>query len=150
MKIIAFDLGANLAYATNCCQDNIGTRVCIGDRRKRAEAALWWFEDCILYAKDNGLECVIYERPFARGEHATRALWGLAGILEAVAMKYGFTALDVPPLSIKKWITGNAHAGKELMMIRAKELGYIGDNEHEADAFCLLKYAEANVVEGNG
>ena len=33
---------------------------------------------------------------------------------------------------------------KEDMIAAAKKFGYKGKNEHEADAVCLLRYAEAN------
>lgn len=150
---MAFDLGANLAMATNNTVSGLGftSKLCEGDRRSRSLIAMRWFDSIIRLHNDrfNQLECVIYERPFARGEHATRALWGLAGILEAVALAQGLTALDVPPTKIKQWATGKGMAGKDMMMVAAKRMGYNGDNEHEADAFCLLRYAEANVIEGN-
>ena len=149
MKIIAFDIGSHLAVAGNFETPWTNRLLCEGDRRKRATTALVWFEGLIVAHKAYGGECVIYERPFARGQHATRALWGLAGILEAVAMKHGFTALDVLPSTIKKWACGKGTASKDDMMAAAKRMGYTGDNEHEADSFCLLKYAEANVIEGN-
>ena len=31
------------------------------------------------------------------------------------------------------------------MLAAAKRLGYTGENEHEADAFCLLRFAEATL-----
>ena len=151
MKIIAFDLGANLACAHNFPMGKCwaGSAVCVGDRRLRAATALNWFEEVFGYAESCGCEVVIYERPFARGAHATRALWGLAGILEAVAKKHGFDAFDCSVRELKKWATGNGNACKNDMIAAAKRMGYTGDNEHEADAFCLLKWAEKNVVTGD-
>ena len=35
--------------------------------------------------RDEGVDLIIYERPFARGQHATRSLWGIAGIIDAMA-----------------------------------------------------------------
>jgi Holliday junction resolvasome RuvABC endonuclease subunit len=153
MKIIAFDLGSNLALAhNNRCYAPFGWwghLECSGDRRQRAATALAWFDEMLEAAKEHGIEVVIYERPFARGAHATRALWGLAGILEAVAMKHGFTAMDCGVRELKKWATGNGNACKADMIAAAKRMGYTGDNEHEADSFCLLKWAEENVVTGD-
>ncbi len=52
---------------------------------------------------------------------------------------------DVAVSTIKKFATGSGKGCKEDMIAAAKEFGYKGDNEHEADAVCLLKYAEANL-----
>lgn len=147
MKIVAFDLGSNLAYATNCSGSWVGAHGCLGDRRERAWAAMKWFEDVIEHLKGGGLECVIYECPFARSLATTRSLWGLAGILEAVARKYEFEALDIQPTKLKAWATGSGRASKADMIAAAQQMGYTGANEHEADAFCLLKWAEANLKE---
>ena len=91
-------------------------------------------------------DLVIYERPFARGQAATRLLWGMAGILEAAAYNAGAAVLCTTPAEIKKWSTGSGRASKEEMLVAARAMGYKGDNEHEADAFCLWNFAQATVT----
>jgi hypothetical protein len=151
MNILAFDLGKNLACARNFQVGKFPAYAfsctCSGDRGERAAQAMQWFDD--QFENTLGGEVVIYERPFARGAAATRALWGLAGILEAVAKKHGFDAFDCGVRELKLWATGNGNACKDDMIAAAKRMGYTGDNEHEADSFCLLKWAEENVVTGD-
>ncbi len=95
-------------------------------------------------------DAVFYERPFARGQHATRALWGYAGVLEAMATCFQIAIIEATPKEIKKFATGNGKAEKPDMILAAQVMGYDGDNEHEADAFCGLRYAEANAVASGG
>lgn len=111
-----------------------------GTRIERAAATLAWLQaNTALF---EGADVVIYERPFARGFDATRSLWGVAALIEATAGPYAYVT-DATPTEIKKWVTGKGSGGKPDMLLFAFTLGYGGDNEHEADAFGLLRYAEA-------
>ena len=149
MKIIAFDLGAHFAMAHNgfpevvCVEHGVFT----GPRAHRAGATLRYISRRLAECKNNGvpMEVAVYERPFARGMDATRCLWGLAGIIEAACTNNGLAVVDALPTEIKKFATGKGTASKEAMMDAARAMGYQGDNEHEADAFMLLKYAEIYV-----
>lgn len=139
MNITAFDLGANMAVA----QYRYGRfaayhEVFKGKRPRRAGDTLKW-----VAGSCTGADLVIYERPFARGADATRCLWGIAGLIEACAHNAGAAVLDASPSEIKNWATGQGSGSKANMMDAAKNLGYSGDNEHEADAWCLLHYAIA-------
>ena len=140
MKVIALDLGSNMALAHNLRGHPSATSIAFrGDRETRAAATQIWLEDRlkVLIAAD----AVVYERPFARGRDATRCLWGLAGIVEAAATRAGLPVLDVDVSTLKKFATGKAGASKEQMIEAAQLMGYTGDNEHEADAWCLLQYS---------
>jgi Holliday junction resolvasome RuvABC endonuclease subunit len=94
-------------------------------------------------------DVVVYETPFARGRDATRSMWGIAGILEACANRANIAVVDVAVPTIKKFATGHGHAAKNDMIAAAKKFGYLGFNDNEADAICLLKYAEANLEYGD-
>lgn len=145
MKIIAFDLGRNFAWAYNG-MDVIQTgSINFGDapRAHRQCALLEYLKN--LYVQLVNVEAVIYETPFARGRDATRSLWGIAAIIEATATNAGLPVVDAAVPTIKKFATGHGKACKEDMIAAAQRFGYIGKNEHEADAVCLLKYAEANL-----
>lgn len=150
MKIIHFDLGSNMAFAHNGCGDVViwEHREFKGSRQERAAATLRWLLRRFKEMKKAGIEfdVVHYERPFARGQAATRSLWGIAGILEAAAIVNGWPTLDSTPLEIKKFATGKAKAEKSDMIAAARKIGYRGDNEHEADAYLGLKYAEKYVT----
>ncbi len=139
MKIIAFDLGSNMAAAYRDWSGAIVTEYqhMRGTRIERARATRLWL-DLVL-----GLErfdAIVYERPFARGQDATRSLWGIAGLIEAAS---AVPVLDYSPSEIKKWATGKGSAEKEDMIRFAQAAGYEGENEHEADAYNLLRFAEA-------
>lgn len=146
MKIIHFDIGANMAFAHNGMGDDViivDSKVFTGNRQERAAATLRWLLKRFKEMKAEGIEfdAVHYERPFARGQAATRSLWGVAGVLEAAAVVNGWATLDSTPVEIKKHATGNAKASKEDMIAAARKAGYRGTNEHEADAYLGLRYA---------
>lgn len=154
MKIIALDLGSNMGLAHNVLDVPIFEhKEFKGIRAHRAFQTEAWlrqrFCDIITAAENTQIDCVIYERPFARGFDATRSLWGLAGIVEALATEFNWPVVDQVPLPIKKWATRKAKASKEEMIEAAIRLGCMTANEHEADAFLLLKYAEANLEKTN-
>lgn len=145
MKIIHFDIGANMAFAHNGMGDDaiiVDSKAFTGNRQERAAATLRWLLKRFKEMKAAGIEfdAVHYERPFARGQAATRSLWGVAGILEAAATINGWPTLDSTPVEIKKFAT-HAKASKDEMMVVATARGYRGSNEHEADAYLGLQYA---------
>lgn len=144
LKLIHFDLGANMAYAHNCMGDVVIADhfTAKGTRQERAAQTLSWLQLRFQQMKVVGLlpEAVHYERPFARGMHATRSLWGVAGLVEAVAKQYGLDTFDTTPKEIKKFVA-HYKASKEEMIVAARLLGYMGNNEHEADSYCGLMYA---------
>lgn len=145
MKIIHFDIGSNMAFAHNGMGNDCiisDSREFKGNRQERAAATLRWLLKRFKEMKAEGIEfdVVHYERPFARGQAATRSLWGVAGILEAAAIIQGWPTLDSTPVEIKKF-AGNAKASKDEMIAFARKIGYKGTNEHEADAYLGLQYA---------
>lgn len=146
MKIIAFDLGRNFAWAYNGHWSLMTGSINFGDApRAHRQAALLNYLKRTLAQLPSGIHAAIYETPFARGRDATRSLWGIAGIIEACATEGGLPVVDVAVPTLKKFATGHGKACKEDMIAAAQRMGYKGNNEHEADAVCLLRYAEANL-----
>lgn len=148
MKIIALDLGSYMALAHNGMDVPIvDSKVFAGHRSHRIYEIMDWldrrFGEIDMVCK---IDLVVFERPFSRGMDATRSGWGIAGVIEAIATKYGWPVTDTDPQTIKKFAAGNARADKFRMIEAAREMGYTGVNEHEADAFCLLKYAERSAT----
>ncbi len=172
MNIIHFDLGSNMALAHNGCGDVVVTDhfVATGPRSDRQAQILRWLVRRKEEFKKAGIRFGVchYERPFARGFDATRSGWGIAGLIEGV-FGNDSVILDSTPQSIKSFAIGKpkreatyvvvkgkkkrvkmtsaerhkAAAEEKLAMIEAAQaLGYAGNNEHEADAFLGLKYAE--------
>lgn len=148
MRIAAFDLGSTWAITRNQGPNGPWTQHA-GLEGKRPEK-LAGFIVALSRIPLREVDVVVYERPFARGQAATRMLWGMAGILEAAAHNAGVAVLDITPAEIKKWATGKGTASKGEMIAAAQRLGYAGENEHEADAFCLLCMAEATLTSTKG
>ena len=151
MRIIAFDLGRNFAYAHNLEAKPAAVGfVLSGEARAHRLGYLKRYLDNLFVSFEEpggspGFDIAIYETPFARGRDATRSLWGIAGIIEACATNAGLPVVDVAVPTIKKFATGHGKAPKDDMITAAQRMGYKGSDEHEADAVCLLKYAEANL-----
>jgi Holliday junction resolvasome RuvABC endonuclease subunit len=142
VKITAFDLGTTWALASNTAGFYATYHAMLTG--KRPEKLGQFMRQMQGLADDT--DVIVYERPFARGQAATRLLWAMAGIIEGEAHNQGCAVLDWTPTEIKLWATGSGKADKDAMMVAARRLGYLGDNEHEADAFCLLKMAEAQLT----
>jgi len=140
MKIIAFDLGATMGFATNH-NNSCGHKIFKGVRVERFCQIKRWLTE--LYWEPYSV--VIYETPLGRGQDATRSLWGIAGILEAIVTEKSLPVLNIAVPSVKKFVTGNGRASKEDMIKAAKKKGFPVKNEHEADAVGLLHYAMANL-----
>lgn len=171
MNIIHFDIGSNMAFAHNGCEGVVVVEhfTAVGSRQHRAAQTLRWLARRAKEMKEAGikLDVVHYDRPFTRGYDASRCLWGIAGIVEAV-FGADTVLLDSTPQSVKSFAleklgrkptrskTKMKKADREaaakqekLWMIEAAQvMGYSGDNEHEADAYCGLKYAEQHCALG--
>jgi Holliday junction resolvasome RuvABC endonuclease subunit len=147
MRIAAFDLGTTWAMAWNT---GFSAAACHGVVEGARPQKLAEFHQQLTFSLPHDLDVVIFERPFARGQAATRLLWGMAAILEAAAHDAGTAVLDVTPAEIKKWSAGKGSAKKPDMIAAAQMMGYDGDNEHEADAYCLLRFAEATLTSTKG
>lgn len=145
VRIAAFDLGSTWACAKNYLGGGIVFHVREAAKAKRPEK-LSEFAEHISRGLLRNVDVVVFERPFARGQAATRLLWGMAGVLEAAAHTDRAAVLDMAPTEIKKWAAGGGKASKEEMIAAAQRMGYDGEDEHEADAWCLLKYAEATLT----
>lgn len=148
MKVIAFDLGKNFAWAHRPGRKIVTGHITVEGQRAHRQGALQVELEKLLTGLAFDLDAVVYETPFARGRDATRSLWGIAGIIEACATNAGLPVVDVAVPTIKKHATGHGKASKEEMIAAARKMGYKGKNEHEADAACLLHYAEANLERG--
>lgn len=149
LRGLAIDIGANMAVAHNLYGTNDVRalhQLFKGGRVERAGATILWLADILdqLIAIQRP-DFISYERPFARGHDATRCLWGIAGIIEALGGSRSIPVLDQENKSVKSFVAGNGSATKDDMLLFASITGYPGENEHEADAWCQLRYAEAHI-----
>lgn len=153
LRVIAFDLGKNMAWAFSGEDGKpmSGWQFFKGKRVDRAAGTYVWLRDLLSLFADS-VDVVCYERPFARGFDATRSLWGIAGLIEALATAAGLPVIDVTPSEIKVWATGRGDAEKADMIAVAAQMGYDKRGkdeeaiEHESDAFCLLRFMEATLT----
>ncbi len=150
MNIVSLDLGSHMGLAHNVCEGVVisDSFLAKGPRAHRAAQIMHWLRNRFIEIKKAGtVDLVSYERPFARGMDATRSGWGIAGLIEALATEiFECAVTDTDPQTIKKFSTGNSRAEKDDMIAAAQRMGYTGFCEHEADAYCLLRYSEGNAT----
>lgn len=66
------------------------------------------------------------------------AEWG--GVLRLALYESGFRTLEVPPTSLKKYVTGKGNSPKEQMILGAyKKFGVEFASNDECDAYCLAR-----------
>jgi Holliday junction resolvasome RuvABC endonuclease subunit len=68
----------------------------------------------------------------------------LGGIIKYMLWKKNYKIVIVPPKTLKKFITNNGNAGKELMLLKTyKKYGVEFSDNNECDAFGLAKIGQA-------
>ncbi|MBU0959206.1 MAG: hypothetical protein KKB31_04660 [Nanoarchaeota archaeon] len=84
---------------------------------------------------------VCHEQSHHRGGAATALLGGLIAETQAFAAEHGFEIMPVHSATLKKFATGSGRADKAVMIQKAKDQGYNPQDDNEADAIHLLRYA---------
>lgn len=150
-NIIAFDLGGAGAWAANfksgsAAVPTVMTGVWDFTKEPRGHRFLRIYNMARRAMDDASFDAVVYERPFARGMAATRVLWGIAALIEAAADDANLPCVDVVNTAVKAMFraTGERDVSKAKMQVAATMLG-AWRNEHEADALCLLAYAQKHM-----
>ena len=150
MKILALDLGTKTGWA---CSFDGGSGVWnLTPGRHESSGMRWLKFQQSLYIVQNTIELVVYEE-IARhlGTHAAHIYGGLVAILQQWCLDNKIDYQGIPVGTIKKFATGKGNASKDMMIKAAKEFvekGTPGDvvkqveDDNEADAICLLAYAE--------
>jgi len=92
---------------------------------------------------------VVYEMMFSRGDAATRALYGLCGIIESMAISHGAGVIALPQATLAKWERsvlelpkGKVNRKTQHQLV-ADHFGADTNNmsQDEIDAFCIYQYA---------
>ena len=104
---------------------------------------------------------IVFETAIRRGKDATRCLWGVSGILEAIAYANGVGTIDIDNNTLRKWATGsgrkfvkNKASEENPMFVKAREFVSLEFwntmTDHEADAICLYHYLLEKGITGHG
>lgn len=101
---------------------------------------------------------IVYEGQFVRGGAATKALFGVVGVVEAVAHFNGAGVMDVPQATVTKWckekagIEKGAKVDRKALMeqvVNGMNPAVVPESEHEYDAACLWYYIkEKGLING--
>jgi len=92
-------------------------------------------------------ELVVFEQPHHRGGAATHLHLGFVTRIEELCAKANVEYTMVHSATLKKWATGSGRAGKEEMVVRAREfLSREPIDDNEADAVLILYWAKESFV----
>lgn len=150
MNLLAIDPGTTAMGLAN--RNNAWVYTVGGSLEKRLHFMMASLESAL---DGSGYDTVAFERSFMRGRASTQALYGIQGIIMALAERYDCAVLPIEISAWKKWAklqTGTKAADdKNPTIILAEELsGQKGLNEHEADAIVIWHYVMANAVREDG
>ncbi len=157
MTILALDLGTKTGWAVN---DNGVIRSGMEDftpkkktkKRKADHIGKRCFDFGVWLMKMLNdplikIDTIYYEMPHMRGRRATEVLHGFLTYVQVFSYSGGLhNPIMVHSATLKKFATGYGKATKEQMIasaIRYVEPARIIYDDNEADAICLLKYAES-------
>lgn len=143
MRILAIDPSTtSLGWA---CGSETGTAKFTGPRQQRFNRLQRTLQ---LLVERLNPDAVVYYRPFARGDDATRCGWGAAALIEAAAGDRT-AVLDVAEISVRAKLgfpKGAARPDlKKFATNKAIELGFKPANDDEADAALLHHYASQEI-----
>jgi len=94
---------------------------------------------------------IVYEEQFVRGNAATKALYGVVGVIECVSISCGAGVMALPQSTLRKWAQSEGPEGlkgKELYQKVAvsKDARLAADTsvtEHVFDAACIYHFIQA-------
>jgi Holliday junction resolvasome RuvABC endonuclease subunit len=70
----------------------------------------------------------------------------VGGVIKVLLAEHSIPCISVPPVSVKKFATGNAYADKRAMLSAATQRGSVFADDDQADAFFLAHIALAYVL----
>lgn len=148
IRILALDLSlTSTGYATP--DGEPGTL----PTRLLGEARLSWIRDQVLELEHDHQAELIAIEGYAYGRpNQAHQVGELGGVVRCALHDAGIAFVEVPPLTVKKYATGNGGAGKDEVLAEAiRRLDYQGSSKDEADALwlraCVLDAAGIPCVE---
>lgn len=146
-KILALDIATHCGWAIS--KEVYGVWDLSPKRDESAGMRLIRFRAKLSEVINNeNINLIVFERPAGRHVGAVIVQSELQGqmkiLCEDLLLEYrGYSSQE-----IKKFATGKGNANKEKMIQAAREkLGYVGNNDNEADALWLLELAKRDYLE---
>lgn len=145
-SILALDLGTTTGWAIYSTDGTItsGTETFKPGRFEGGGMRFLRFKRWLseFAASDSMLTAVYFEEVRRHvGVDAAHAYGGFMAHLTAWCEHHNLPYQGVPVGTIKKHATGKGNAGKDEMIKAARDAGHAVEDDNEADAFHLLKYA---------
>lgn len=86
---------------------------------------------------------VIYEgaQGFIRGKAAVEASHKFRAIIELYAADNDYDLIEIQPNDLKQFALGKQSGEKSEMILKAKQLGYSGNDDNEADSYLIAQWA---------
>src|ERR1700690_2602661 len=97
----------------------------------------------VIWFSDDAEPDLIAIEGYSYGSKAGREMAGeLGGVLRHMLWHCGFTYIDVPPTTLKQYVTGKGNAQKSMMIKEVyKKWQYEAADDNEADAYSLARLA---------
>jgi hypothetical protein len=153
VKILALDLGTNMGFASGINQSikNHGFRDFTRKVDKGSNETAFSNESFStffnwLHPLVGHIDILVCEKPNVYGTgkfssfHAMRVLFGMYGIVQAVAGGYQKPLIPVSATTIKKFWTQDGRADKNKMIVHAARRGYVLKDHNECDAIAIYTY----------
>lgn len=159
MKVLALDLGSTLGYCSG--QSALPAKHGFKDFRYKAKGQVGFSNESFadffnwLHPLANHVDVIVCEKPIMVGAggigsfHAHRVLFGMYGIVQAVAGGWQKSLISVTPTEIKKFWTGSGRADKNAMILHAANRGKIIKDHNECDAVAAYTYFWEVLKNGN-
>lgn len=115
-----------------------GTRLRSGEP-KRFRLMNLWCKLNHLHSKVDSIEFIAFEGAlgFQKGKTAVEASHKFRAVIELFCCLNSIECVEIQPKTLKKLSTGNGNADKYQMIKAANSLGYIGNDDDEADSYLI-------------
>jgi len=98
-----------------------------------------------------GVDLVIIEGYSFAGKFNNSLQYELGTCIRMMMWVNGFKFVEVPPTSLKKFVTGKGNAKKDLMLLAVyKRWDFDTEDDNEADAYGLAQFGRAIIGEPTG
>jgi len=97
------------------------------------------------------VDLVMIEGYSYAGKFNNYVQYELGSVLRMVLWEEGVSCVEVPPTSLKKFVTGKGNAKKDLMLLGVyKRWEFDTEDDNEADAYALAQFGRALTGEPTG